>query len=107
MMCHVLRHTLFLLILSLSTTSASAQCRMAAAGSCTVVPATQAPPPVAIGELIPRGKYSMVMDATWYGLPPARNGWIYYRIARDVYRVDYTTMEVLERATSETSRNWP
>ena len=87
--------------------TATAQCRMAAAGACHVVPVKKAPPPVQIGEIIPRGKYSMVMDARWYGLPPARDGWIYYRIEKDVYRVDYRTMEVLERATDEAGRNWP
>ncbi len=49
----------------------------------------------------------MVMDARWYGLPPAQDGWVYFRIERDVYRVDYVTMTVLERATAEAGRNWP
>ena len=103
----MVRNTLILVAFSIFATEASAQCRMAAAGSCKVVPVRKVPPPVEIGEIIPRGKYSMVMDARWYGLPPAQDGWIYYRIGRDVYRVDYRTMEVLERATDETSRNWP
>jgi hypothetical protein len=49
----------------------------------------------------------MVMDARWYGLSPATDGWVYFQIERDVYRVDYVTMTVLERATEETSGNWP
>ena len=102
-----MRNLLTIFLFSTLASTASAQCRMAAAGACHVVPVKKAPPPVEIGEIIPRGKYSMVMDATWYGLPPAQDGWIYYRIGRDVYRVDYRTMEVLERATEETSRNWP
>ena len=102
-----MRNLLTIILFSIVASAASAQCRMAAAGACHVVPVKKAPPPVEIGEIIPRGKYSMVMDATWYGLPPAQDGWIYYRIGRDVYRVDYRTMEVLERATEETSRNWP
>ncbi|WP_394152494.1 hypothetical protein [Loktanella salsilacus] len=80
---------------------------MAAAGSCVSVAPQRTPPPVAIGEVIPKGKYSMVMDARWYGLPPAQDGWVYFRIERDVYRVDYVTMTVLERATAEAGRNWP
>ncbi len=104
---------LYILIVSVST-PAIAQCRMAAAGAaCSTPPVHKiiAPPPrpapVEIGAIIPRGKYSMVMDAQWYGLPPAQDGWIYYRIKDDVYRVDYRTMEVLERATDEAGQNWP
>ncbi|WP_143057971.1 hypothetical protein [Loktanella fryxellensis] len=83
-----------------------------AAGARCAVPPTKAempapPPPVAIGEILAPGRYSMVMDATWYGLPPAQDGWVYYRIADDVYRVDWRTMEVLERATDEAGANWP
>ena len=103
----MLRNALIFLIIMAAASPVAAQCRMAAAGACHVVPVKKSPPPVAIGEVIPRGKYSMVMDATYYGLPPAQDGWIYYRIEKDVYRVDYRTMTVLERATEETSRNWP
>ena len=102
-----MRNLLTIICFLTLSSAASAQCRMAAAGACHVVPVKKAPPPVEIGEIIPRGKYSMVMDARWYGLPPAKDGWIYYRIERDVYRVDYRTMEVLERATDEAGRNWP
>ena len=49
----------------------------------------------------------MVMDARWYGLPPARDGWVYFRVEDDVYRVDFMTREVLERATAEAGANWP
>jgi hypothetical protein len=93
--------------LTVSAAPAMAQCRMAAAGACVSVPVKKTLPPVAIGDVIPLGKYSMVMDARWYGLPPAQDGWVYFRIERDVYRVDYVTMTVLERATDETSSNWP
>ncbi|MEY1555841.1 hypothetical protein AB3Y40_09425 [Yoonia sp. R2331] len=65
------------------------------------------PPPVEIGEILERGKYSMLLNARWYGLPDARDGWVYFRIEEDVYRVDFETMEVLERATSEAGSNWP
>ncbi len=103
----MVRKFLFVLVFTALATTASGQCRMAAAGACQVVPVKKVPPPVAIGEVIERGRYSMVMDATWYGLPPAQDGWIYYRIEDEVYRVDYRTMKVVERATDEASRNWP
>lgn len=68
---------------------------------------TLGPAPVEIGSILPRGKYTMILNARWYGLPDAADGWVYFRIVDDVYRVDYRTMEVLERATAETSANWP
>ena len=103
-----MRHKIWLsLILIALTNPLQAQCRMAAAGACVSVPIKKAAPPVEIGEVIPRGKYSMVMDARWYGLSPATDGWVYLRVGRDVYRVDYVTMTVLERATEETRGNWP
>ena len=65
------------------------------------------PPPVEIGSFLERGVYNLVMNAPYYGLPRARDGWVYFRIKDDVYRVDYNTMEVLERVTAQTSANWP
>ena len=92
-----------------------AQCRMASIGAgCSTPPvrrvapaARLGPPPVEIGEILDRGRYSMLMNAAYYGLPLPQDGWVYFRIERDVYRVDYRTMEVLERATAEAARNWP
>lgn len=65
------------------------------------------PAPVEVGAILPKGEYSMLMNATWYGLPPAKDGWVYFRVKNDVYRVDFITREVLERATAEVARNWP
>ena len=99
--------------------AAQAQCRFAAIGAgCAEVEQSEprmvmvkarppAPPPVEIGEVLERGQYSMLMNAAYYGLPLPRDGWVYFRIDRDVYRVDYRTMTVLERATGETARNFP
>ncbi len=97
-------------------TLASAQCLTAntGAGCATAkiisVPQTShdlGPPPVEIGEILERGRYSMILNARWYSLPDAKDGWVYFRIEDDVYRVDFETMEVLERATSEAGANWP
>ena len=96
----------------------SAQCLTASTGAgCATAPVTVAPPspepvslgpgPVEIGAILPKGEFSMLMNATWYGLPPAKDGWVYFRVEDDVYRVDFQTREVLERATSEVGRNWP
>ncbi len=109
------KHLISIVIMALPAT-AEAQCRTANTGAtCITVPQreqpdtgrTLGPAPVEIGTVLPRGRYTMVMNAGWYGLPPAKDGWVYFRVEDDVYRVDYETREVLERATSEASANWP
>ena len=107
---------IILILLIFSPIQVSAQCLTANTGAgCSTakiisVPKTTrdlGPPPIEIGEILPRGKYSMVLNARWYSLPDAKDGWVYFRIEDDVYRVDFQTMEVLERATSEAGANWP
>ena len=86
-----------------------AQCRMAVAGTACVSvpqPSTPAPGPVAVGEFLERGEYSMLMNAPYYGLPRVSDGWVYMRIEDDIYRVDWSSHEVLERVTNQASRNW-
>ena len=99
----------------LSATQASAACLTANTGAgCASARIIVAPPPselppgpVEIGDVLPRGEYSMVMNARWYGLPTARDGWVYFKVKDDVYRVDFMSREVLERATAEAGANWP
>ncbi len=90
-------------------TFAAAQCRIAVAGTACVSipqPLTPAPGPAQIGDVLERGKYSMVMNARYYGLPAVSDGWIYMRIEEDIYRVDWRSHTVLERVTKQASRNW-
>ncbi|MEL6837700.1 MAG: hypothetical protein AAFP85_00320 [Pseudomonadota bacterium] len=87
----------------------SAQCRIAVAGTACVSipkPTTPRPGPVTIGEVLERGEYSMLMNATYYGLPRVSDGWVYMRIENEIYRVDWRSHEVLERVTHLASRNW-
>lgn len=97
-------------------TSADALCSTASTGArCHTPPRTATTPPavglgpapVEIGEILPRGKYTMVLNAQWYGLPRPKDGWVYFRIEDDVYRVDFDSREVLERATRQANQNWP
>ncbi len=86
-----------------------AQCRIAVAGSsCVVVPQPLVPKPgpVAIGDVLERGKYSMLMNARYYGLPTVSDGWVYMQIEDEIYRVDWRSHTVLERVTHQASRNW-
>jgi hypothetical protein len=108
----MLRLSLFLLFIA---TTAEANCRMAAAGAtCDAPPRRPTPPapglgpaPVEIGTILPQGKYNMVLNSQYFGLPFPRDGWVYFRIEDDVYRVDFETRKVLQRATREASANWP
>lgn len=88
---------------------AHAQCRIAVAGtSCVAIPQplTPAPGPVEIGDVLERGQYSMLMNARYYGLPTVSDGWVYFRIEDEIYRVDWRSHKVLERVTHLASRNW-
>jgi len=97
----------WLALLLLSATTAQGQCRIQTAGSsCVVVPQSQiAPPAVSQGDILPRGEYNMVMNAPYFGLPRARDGWVYFRVERDIVRVQLRTMEVLEIVTDQAARN--
>ena len=89
--------------------TAEAQCRIAIAGTaCVSVPQTSAPKPdpVAIGDVLERGEYQMIMNARYYGLPSVSDGWVYMRIEDEIYRVDWRTHTVLEKVTDQASRNW-
>ncbi|HEV8036901.1 hypothetical protein [Yoonia sp.] len=90
-------------------TISQAQCRIAVAGTACVAipqPLTPQPGPVEIGETLERGQYSMIMNARYYGLPTVSDGWVYFRIEDEIYRVDWRSHEVLERVTDQASRNW-
>lgn len=90
-------------------TIGQAQCRIAVAGTACVAipqPLTPQPGPVEIGEILERGQYSMIMNARYYGLPTVSDGWVYFRIEDEIYRVDWRSHEVLERVTDQASRNW-
>lgn len=88
---------------------ADAQCRIAVAGTaCVAIPQSSAPKPgpVDIGDVLDRGQYSMLMNARYYGLPNARDGWVYMQIEGEIYRVDWRSHRVLERVTHKAGRNW-
>lgn len=97
------------------TSQADASCLTANTGAgCHTAPRAATPPtaglgpaPVEIGTILPEGEYTMILNSQWYGLPRPKDGWVYFRIVDDVYRVDFATRKVLERATREASANWP
>lgn len=95
--------------------SAALACRTASTGAgCAVAPVRvaavqavpEAPPLAQVGDVLPRGRYSLLLNAEYYGLPPARDGWVYMRVGRDAFRVDWASHQVLERVTSQTAANF-
>jgi hypothetical protein len=60
----------------------------------------------AIGDVLPRGRYSVILNSEYYGLPRVSNGWVYMRVGHDAFRVDWTTHQVLERVTEQASANF-
>ena len=63
-------------------------------------------PIVGIGEVVPRGEYSIILNADYYGLPPVSDGWVYMRIGQDAFRVDWQSHQVLERVTEQAAANF-
>ena len=63
-------------------------------------------PLVGVGDVLPRGEYSVIMNAGYYGLPPVSDGWVYMRVGPEAYRVDWHTHQVLERVTEKAASNF-
>ena len=61
---------------------------------------------VDVGEVVPRGEYSIILNADYYGLPPVSDGWVYMRIGQDAFRVDWQSHQVLERVTAQAAANF-
>ena len=61
---------------------------------------------VGVGDVLPRGEYSVIMNAGYYGLPPVSDGWVYMRVGPEAYRVDWHTHQVLERVTEKAASNF-
>ena len=59
-----------------------------------------------VGEVLPRGRYSIILNADYYGLPPVSDGWVYMRVGQDAFRVDWRTHQVLERVTDRVAANF-
>ena len=102
------------LVLSALAGAAEAQCRMAVAGRCLTVPQSpdavtrhdRRPDPVEVGVALDRSEHVVLNDREYYGLPPVRDGWVYVRIAQELYRVDWESFVVLEKVTHHANENW-
>lgn len=98
--------------LACSTANTGARCiTVAAQPAAEVQPtvlrsASVATPLVDVGEVLPRGRYNIILNADYYGLPPVRDGWVYMRVGQDAFRVDWRSHTVLERVTDRVAANF-
>ena len=56
--------------------------------------------------MLERGAHSILLNADHYGLPPVSDGWVYVRVERDLFRVDWGSQQVLERVTDRAAANF-
>lgn len=95
-----------------STADAGARCIRAVAPPVRPVEAgamsnASAPTPLmTVGDVVPRGEYSIILNAEYYGLPAVSDGWVYMRVGSDAYRVDWRSHQVLERVTDKAAANF-
>ena len=106
-----------MLAISLATLPAivQAECLAASAGaSCGMELASNAPmgrtlqvapttPRFEVGDVLPAGQYYMLMNSSYYGLPPVDGYWRYYRVEGRVLKVHPDTLEVVGDATALTN----
>lgn len=69
-----------------------------------VIRITPRPPSFAVGDTFPLADHSPLMNPERFDLPPAGDGWHYYRVRPDVFRVDTATGRVLEVVTGGNRR---
>lgn len=65
-----------------------------------------AAPPVEVGDTLPK-EYMVLTNTRYFGLPPVGDNWKYYRVERDIYRVENGTRTVLERVTNWANARFP
>ena len=57
-----------------------------------------------IGETLPRGKYQVLLNTEYYGLPATDGSFWYFKVDRRVLKVAPNTMVVLADVTRDASR---
>ena len=67
------------------------------------VVATATTPQYGVGDRLPEGRYSMLMNRSYYGLPAIDGYWRYYRVEGRVLKVQPDTLEVIGDATGLTN----
>ena len=63
----------------------------------------QTTPMYGVGDTLPAGQYYMLLNRSYYGLPPIDGYWRYYRVEGRVLKVQPDTLTVIADATSLTN----
>lgn len=66
-------------------------------------PETVAPPPIGPGDILPDAA-RILTNTGYYGLPPAGDGWVYFRLGSRLYRAELASRRILEDVTLQANR---
>lgn len=87
----------------LAVPSAEAACRITGA-KCLTAPQQANIVRYDVGETLPRGKYQVLLNTEYYGLPATDGSFWYFKVERRVLKVVPSTMVVLADVTRDASR---
>lgn len=73
-------------------------------GKCLTPPENSDDTGLSVGDSVPQGEGQILLNAQYYGLPPAGDGAWYYRVGDQIVRVRPDTLEVLEDVTADMNR---
>ncbi|MEL6798360.1 MAG: hypothetical protein AAFO80_00655 [Pseudomonadota bacterium] len=90
-------------VLGLAVPPAEAGCRIKGA-KCLTAPQKANIVRYEPGEILPRGKYQVLLNTEYYGLPATDGSFWYFKVDRRVLKVVPDTMVVLADVTREASR---
>ncbi|MEM9343777.1 MAG: hypothetical protein AAGA87_12095 [Pseudomonadota bacterium] len=92
------------LALILTLTAGAAQAICLEGMKCITIESFDDTAPYAVGETLPRGKYRVLLNTTYHGLPASDGTFWYFRVGRHVLQVDSQSMEVLADVTRKARR---
>lgn len=67
---------------------------------------TAVAPALASGDVLAPGGFSVLLNAAYYGLPAAADGWVYVRVERQVVRMDWRSRTVIDDVTERAAANF-
>ena len=66
---------------------------------CITIPDSQKSEMLEIGDTLPRGKYQMMLNSRYNGLPKPAQGTLYFKVEHRILRVELNTLMVVEDMT--------
>jgi len=88
--------TVLTLALILSASMADA---CVSGAKCITIPDSQKSKQFEIGDVLPRGKYQMMLNSRYNGLPKPKDGTLYYKVDHRILRVEMNSLKVVEDMT--------